>query len=247
MSLKRMITKVALAFAAKKGVEMLRDAGGIKGVRDMFAPGTTPASTQPGGMSGRIGGTRSSSAGGLGNLLGSLGIAGATGPRKSGTTGQISPNAGSSGAMLGQLASAIGFNAASAQFGQSSDAQPAQEADLDRKEGAAIIRAIVQVARADGHVDEEEKEALLDLLDDANEDERSILVNALSEPVDASRVAADTPSHAAQEVYAAAAMIAERNNDKEQAYLSELAEALHLDAQDRTRIHTAMNTPSAAA
>lgn len=67
MSLKNMAVKMALAFAAAKGVEAFSKSGGLKGIKRKLA--------QQGGN-----GSLGSSSGGLGGLLGQLGLGGGTNP-----------------------------------------------------------------------------------------------------------------------------------------------------------------------
>lgn len=242
MSLKRMITKVALAFAAKKGVEMFNNVGGIAGMRDMLAPRDMASGTSRGGMAGRIGGTRTSSAGGLGNLLDSLGFAGATDGREAGVTGQ----AGSLGGILGSLAHAMRNSGDPHEVENLTRVGQEADAPLDHGTARAIIRAMVQTARADGHFDAEETQALLQLQDDADDSEREILRAALLEPVDAEAVARDAPSHAAMDIYAAALVIASPDNNKERAYVNKLGDALGLSPDARRRLEHAMFDPSPA-
>lgn len=236
MSIKRMVTKLALAFAAKKGMEALRGAGGVAGLRDQLAGNATSR----GGMQGRVGGTRAADAGGLGSILGSLGIAGTGGGRDAGTTGQISPLQGSLGALFGSLASS---------FGHRSDAGNAAS-DLDtafdsidiqsETEGRAIIRAMVHMVRADGTIDADEQAALLNILDDASPDERAILQEALREPVDAKSVASETPQQSRKEVYTAALILSSGDNAQETTFLQELADALHLTPGEVEKLHQAI-------
>lgn len=62
MSLKNMAVKMALAFAAAKGVQAFQKSGGMSGIKDKLAKANT------GGQGGQ--------GGGLGGLLGQLGMSG---------------------------------------------------------------------------------------------------------------------------------------------------------------------------
>lgn len=241
MSVKRMITKLALAFAAKKGMEAFRSAGGIKGLSQSLN-GHSAANGHQSGMDGRLMGTRGASAGGLGNILGSLGVGGATGGREGGMTGQVSPINQNLGQLFGTLAAALGGGVV---------ADPAHAgADLDRQfettdidsahEARPIVMAMVQMARADGSIDDDEQEALLAFLDDANEDEERLVRDALKEPVDASKIADETPPSARREVFAAALLVGRPENTAERAFLDELATALTLSSQDVNELSHAM-------
>ena len=241
MSFKRMVTKLALAFAAQKGMEAFRNAGGLDGLRDMLAgqPQTATAGGPSSGMSGRVGGTRSSDAGGLGNILSSLGYAGASNGRESGVSGQISPLQGSLGSLFGALATALGSPAKQQSMEEKLDEQ-FDDADLNsRRDAEPIVRAMVQMARADGQIDEHEKSALFDILHDASADEQATLQKALREPVNAQAVALDTPAHARKEVYTAALLVGDPENGAESKYLQSLSHALNLTGDEVTALHDA--------
>ena len=241
MSFKRMITKLALAFAAQKGMEAFRNAGGLSGMRDMMTrqPEVATTGQARGGMSGRVGGTRTADAGGLGNILSSLGYAGATNGREAGVTGQISPLQGSLGGLFGALATAFGSPTRPQETAETLD-QHFNTTDLNnRREAEPIVRAMVQMVRADGHIDEREKSALFDILHDASAEEQQTLQKALREPVNAQAVARDTPSHARKEVYTAALLIGNPDNPLEKAYLQALSQALDLTPEEIAALHDA--------
>ncbi|PRY22148.1 uncharacterized membrane protein YebE (DUF533 family) [Aliiruegeria haliotis] len=240
MSLKRMITKLALAFAAKKGMELFRSAGGIEGLKRSMTANAVPAGGGRGGMVGRIGGATDASTDGLGNLLGSLGLAEATGAREAGVTGQLGSQ--SIGGLFSTLASALGGQAGQAPSASGPNLQ--DELDFndieDTSTAGPMIRAMVQMARADGKIDEAEQSALMSFFDDATQEERRLLQDALTEPVDAGAIAADTPSDARKEVYAAALLVGDPENGHERTFLQNLAEALELETAQTGVLHQAM-------
>ena len=232
MSIKRMVTKLALAFAAKKGMEAFRGMGGMAGVQSALKSGATPAQdVQRGGTSGRIGGASDGNSNGLGNILGSLGLAGAT------NDGDRAPG-NSIGAVLGSLASA--FGAPTPEAKDDLETQFNDTATLSDQDAAPVLRAMVQMARADGSIDDDEQAALFDILDDANEAEKATLTAALREPVDPRGLAADTPPHARKEVYSAALLIGSPDTAREHEFLQTLARGLDLDQSDLDRMHSAM-------
>lgn len=239
MSIKRMITKLALAFAAKKGVEVFRSMGGLSGLKSSLQ-GLGEQTRQPGGIQGRIGGATDARTGGLGSVLDSLGMAGATDPREAGVSGQISPANPSLGALFGGLASALGHRSEAEtparEFEEQFNLQDV-EADQDAR---PILRAMVQVARADGAIDTEEQQTLLDILDDASPEERAILQTALREPIDPQAVAAATPQYARKEAYSAALLVGDLENESERHYLSSFATALGLSSHETAELHRAM-------
>ena len=65
MSLKRMFTKMAIAFVAAKGVEAYRKNGGFKGIQSKMK-------SQGGGLDGLLGGLGVGGAASTGGLMGQL-------------------------------------------------------------------------------------------------------------------------------------------------------------------------------
>ncbi|WP_299681478.1 tellurite resistance TerB family protein [uncultured Roseobacter sp.] len=244
MSVKRMITKLALAFAAKKGMDVLRSAGGIQGLaKSLSSPGAVQ--TADSGMLGRIGGAREASAGGLGNILGSLGIAGATDGREAGVTGQASPLNQSLGQIFGNLAATFGGNSVGRahKLDEEFDGRDVDDTDEVRP----IVMAMVQMARADGNIDDAEQRALLDFLDDATEEEQRILREALNNQITAEQIAEQTPHHARKEVYAAALLVGDPDNPQERAFLNELGSHLQLSEMETNRLQAALQADKTAA
>ncbi|MEO0774020.1 MAG: DUF533 domain-containing protein [Pseudomonadota bacterium] len=249
MGMKRMITKLALAFAAKKGVEMFRNAGGIEGLRSAM----NGTDRRAGGD--RVGGAREGQADGLGNILGSLGVAGATDGREGGLAGQDvstgrnfgGPMGASLGGLLGSLSQSIGQGGSPDRMHRLSEVNDSEDDPMTMATGRAVIRAMVHVARADGHIDPDERRALEEVLSDANETELSMVKDAMKEAVDAQSVADATPMSARRDVYAAALLVAGDASAQDQAYLNDLAKGLALSPADIDALHGAMNSrPSAA-
>lgn len=242
MSIKRMVTKLALAYAATKGAEAFRNMGGISGLKDALQGPTGPGEAR-GGMQGRIGGDRASGAGGLGNILASLGQGAATDGREAGTGGQISPQNASLGSLFGMLAGALGQQVEPRAAARDLDRQfEVNDAEAD-SDARPILRAMVHMARVDGQIDETEQSALFDILDDASDDERAMLKSAMREPVDAQSIAAETPRHARKEVYSAALLISAPDNSDEMAFLRDLAAHLGLGQGELDDLHRAMGKP----
>ncbi|WP_341869731.1 tellurite resistance TerB family protein [Pseudomonas lactucae] len=95
-----------------------------------------------------------------------------------------------------------------------------------------ILKALVAAAKADGHVDERERELIegeFTKLDNDNE-LQSWLHAELNKPLDPADVAraAGTPEMAA-EMYIASVMLVDEENFMEKAYLDELAHQLKLE------------------
>ncbi|WP_298433419.1 DUF533 domain-containing protein [uncultured Jannaschia sp.] len=219
MSLKRMAMKMALAFAAAKGVEAFRNRGGMQGVKSMLA----------GAGGGRAGGA---GGGGLSSLLG--GLTGGTG----GAGGTGMGGAGLGG-LLGGLAAMAGGSAALGQP-QAAQSRMIDDGPDDEETAHAMVRAIGQAVRADGQIDAEERAVLQDILGEADtEEDRAALDFALSEPVDPEALARDVPHGSEGQVYAAALTAIDPDHPAERDYLGRFAKALRLRDAELRQLHEA--------
>jgi uncharacterized membrane protein YebE (DUF533 family) len=95
----------------------------------------------------------------------------------------------------------------------------------------ALLRAMIAAAKADGHVDEEERRKIHKGIEQLGLDTASsrLLESELDRPVDPAEVAkgADSPE-AAAEIYLASLIAIDVDNWQERAYLGELARQLGL-------------------
>ncbi|MBX2838565.1 MAG: tellurite resistance TerB family protein [Gammaproteobacteria bacterium] len=96
----------------------------------------------------------------------------------------------------------------------------------------AIVRAMISAAKADGHIDVEEQQAITTKLKtlELDTDITSFLLAEMNTPVDVDVIAktADSPE-AAAELYLASAMVIDLNDSTERRYMDSLAGALGID------------------
>lgn len=109
------------------------------------------------------------------------------------------------------------------------DRIPAPEAEFH---GKAVLRAIIAAAKADGHIDDRERQ-LIDQSIAQLTDDRALqfqVEQELRKPLDPAEIAtsATTPEIAA-EMYLASLLMVDEENFMERAYLDELARQLKLD------------------
>ncbi|HFD11607.1 MAG TPA: tellurite resistance TerB family protein [Crenotrichaceae bacterium] len=113
-----------------------------------------------------------------------------------------------------------------------------ESTSVDQLEGEAaenrsliLLRAMIAAAKADGHIDESELEAIQKQLSKMSLDGDTLefLQAELTKPVNAAEIAAgaDTPN-AAAEIYLISRIIINETNAQEKAYLAELAKHLKL-------------------
>jgi uncharacterized membrane protein YebE (DUF533 family) len=119
---------------------------------------------------------------------------------------------------------------------QTIDRLPEAEAE---QHSQAILRALVAAAKADGHVDERERELIEGEFTKLNNDQtlQQWLHAELNKPLDPAEVAraATTPEMAA-EMYIASVMLVDEEHFMERAYLDELARELKLEPGLKTEL-----------
>ena len=228
MSLKNMAMKMALAFAAAKGVQAFKGAGGMDGIKRKLSE-----QQGSGGASGQLGGS-----GGIGGLLGSLGMGGAQTAGGGGSTNSL-------GGLLGGLA---GASAGAAGAGKmkglldSTRETPPDSAEEEQVSGL-MIRAMIQAARADGEIDAQERETLMQIIGDSDPEETAFIQSQMNAPVDADALAHDTPEGHEIEVYTSAVLAIEPDNRPEAEFLDRLAQGLQIGQQQVNDIHEAQGKP----
>jgi uncharacterized membrane protein YebE (DUF533 family) len=202
--------------------------------------GGAPNKSAAGGLGGLLGG--SSGASGLGGLLSGAG----GGALAAGAMGLLLGNkkvrkVGGKVAIYGGLAAlgVLAYKAYGNYNAQKGSAPQTEPQTLDRlppaqveQHSQAILKALVAAAKADGHIDERERELIegeFSKLD--NDQELQHWLHAeLNKPLDPTDVAraASTPEMAA-EMYIASVMLVDEENFMEKSYLDELARQLKLE------------------
>ncbi len=103
-----------------------------------------------------------------------------------------------------------------------------------------LARAMISAAKADGHIDVQESQAILNQINSLNlpAEDKSFLFEEYGRPLDIEGLASDvdSPEHAA-EVYAASAMMVDPPSAPEKLYLDTLARSLRLETGLTQQIH----------
>ncbi|MBY6194496.1 tellurite resistance TerB family protein [Marinobacter hydrocarbonoclasticus] len=106
-----------------------------------------------------------------------------------------------------------------------------QGADQERR-GLEILQAMIMAARADGHIDANERQLLTQEIERLGPDDelQSWIQQQFDAPLDASTLArnADSPQ-AAREIYVVSAVMIDEQNPMERAWLEQLAGALKIE------------------
>jgi uncharacterized membrane protein YebE (DUF533 family) len=190
---------------------------------------------------------KSLAAGGLGALVGS--ILGGGGKSAKGAIG------GGALALLGSIALQA-FRNASQQKSQPQEIDPAgqlaaglrepsntQEEKEVRSIADLTVRAMVNAAKADGRIDEDEMQKIVGELqgDEISQAERDYLLAEVRKPLDTAAIVRAVPNRqVAAQVYAASLLAIEVDTPAEKAYLQTLARDLKLDSQVVNQIHATL-------
>lgn len=209
--------------------------------------GAGMASQDPlGGLGGLLGGLMGGGGGGgnagLGGLLGGI-LGGGSGGGMGGSAIGANPmGGGRSGGMNYAALASLGMMAFQAyQSWQRQQPSAPQQAisTVDQLEGSeadehslAILRALIAAAKADGRIDEQEKQTIYAEISRHTDDPQlqEWLDQEVGRPLDAAEVAqsASNPGMAA-EMYLASVMLVDDQQAAERTYLDELAYQLRLD------------------
>ncbi|MFD1794357.1 tellurite resistance TerB family protein [Paracoccus aurantiacus] len=224
--------------------------GGAGTGRRYGGPNSTGATGGLGGIldqltNGARGGSSSTSGGGLGGILDQL-----TGGAKTTRTGQSGGGIGDllggllGGAAAGSLANKGAQQQNDASFGEllndslSNGGEPEVAPTPEQNAVAGLmLRAMIQAAKADGKIDDAEKERLMGQLGDLDDEERQFIREQMAAPVDAKALASDVPDGLGPQVYLMSVMAIDFDSQEEAQYLHQLAQALGIQPQTINQIH----------
>jgi len=225
MNLVGTLGKMLLSGALSKG-----GAGGLGGLLGGLAGGQGGAGGGLGDLLGQLQGQQGGAAkGGAGGLLGALlggGAAAAGGAAQSG-------GAGGMGALLG---SALGQGAPG--VGQ---APPATSEQSDQ--AALLIRAMVNAAKCDGAVDEQEQQKIVGKLGDIGPEEAAFIRAEMQAPLDVAGFVRSVPRGLEQQVYVLSLMTVNLDSKAEADYLDQLAKGLNINEQASNQLHEQLGVP----
>ena len=257
MGLMKTLTKVALGYAAARGVDRMSGGKGLQGligggaqikgahpatkagsqVTDQMQQGATQAAAP---MQALLANLRTAGFD-LSSMMGGQGNQAAQGGSQKGLLSSMPSTGG--GGFAGMLAAAggaaaMGGKGAGALLDQFNMEKSAPELE---KSAGLMLRAMIQAAKADGHIDAEEKAKILELVgDDATEEDLAFIKAELEAPIDIKGLADATPESQKMPVYSASLMTIRVDTDEEAEYLDRLAQALGLDEPTVNALHVQM-------
>ncbi len=124
-----------------------------------------------------------------------------------------------------------------------------EEAEALENRAILALKAMVAAAKADGQIDQRERERILDKMKDAGADEetRRFVAQEAAAPLDIDALVREVPDRqAAAQVYAASLLAISVDTPAERAYLRDLAAKLGLDDQVVASLHNVLGAPSVA-
>ncbi|MEM1129766.1 MAG: DUF533 domain-containing protein [Pseudomonadota bacterium] len=242
MSFMRTLATVAVGFAAAKGVDSYRKMGGMAGMQDMFKSGGKGA-----GMADQ-----------LGQMAEKMGIPGGakavqdmmanfSGQASAGAAGAGAAGAAGLGGLMNAIQGSMGAGAKTMDDMFSAMTKGTPVSDMMENNAKLMIRAMIQAAKSDGEIDEDEKKMILEHLADASPEEMEFVKEQLAAPVDYAALAQDTADHMKAQVYSTSLMAIKVDSDAEVAYLKGLATALGLSPEAQNQIHAQMGVAPASA
>lgn len=234
MSFVKTLATLAVGFAAAKGVDKFRKMGGLDGMKDALRSAGSEGgiADQMGDMAEKFGMPGGKQA--VRDMFDRFGAQAATATEATeaglGSLMNAMTGAAAAGAKgLGDMMEAVGQNL------------PTNT--IMEEQAKLMIRAMIQAAKADGEIDAEEREKILDHLADASDEEIAFVQAELDAPVDVALLAEAASESTKAQVYSAALMAISVDTEHEKQYLAQLASALGLETARVAEIHRAMGKP----
>ena len=252
MSLVGTLGRIAVGVALAKGVgKMVNSRGGSGGGLGGALSGALGGGSG-GGLGGLLGGVlggggAGASGGGLGNL-GSLlgggaaasgGMAGGLGGLLESVTGggAVPANAGSTAPSGGSLGHLLNDS-----LQGNSIPEPAPEQEDQAK---LLIRAMVNAAKSDGNIDQEEQQKIVaNLGDEVSDDERQFVISEMKAPLDTEGFIRSIPQGAGPQVYMMSLLGISLDSREEAQYLNTLRQGVGMSEEQANAIHERMGVPT---
>lgn len=231
MSLVGTLGKLAVGVLVAKGV-----GGLLKGKAGKRGGATPVGNSTDSGMGGLLGG----SAGAAGSGAGTSGDLGGLLERLGGVTTNVpqqTPGSHGGAQMPGQGSTVSRLDDL---LNPASKHDSASEED----QAALLIRAMINAARCDGEIDDDEKRQITSQLGDISDADRAFVQRELSSAPDLNAFIDSVPPAMAHQVYTMSLMAINLDSRAEADYLDRLATGLHISHEDCNRIHQQLGVPT---
>ncbi len=198
--------------------------GGVGSGSRYGGPNSRGAQGGIGGILDGLGG--GAAAGGLGGLLGGL-LGGGAGAGAGGSLAQRGSQP-KNDASFGEL-----FNDALIRQDEPEVAPTPEQNAL----AALMLKAMIQAAKSDGKIDDNEKQRLMGEFGEIDDEDRQFIREQMAAPVDPEALARETPKGLESQIYMVSLMAIDFDNESEARYLHALAQALGLGRPQVNAIH----------
>ncbi|MGH1413113.1 MAG: tellurite resistance TerB family protein [Pelagimonas sp.] len=266
MGLMGTLAKVAIGYAAARGVDKLSGSGLLGGgaqvkgqepTSEMQAQmgqmlsGHMPegagnpmqdmmAKFQENGLGAMMGGEGNPMADMMEKMKGGLDMSALMGGGSSGQGGLLSSLGGGAG-LAGMLAAAGAATQGQGMAGLLDSLNVKENAPQADEAAGLMLRAMIQAAKCDGDIDEAKKAKLLETIgDDADADDIAFVQAQFTAAVDPEALAKDTPEEQRMQVYSASLMTIRVDTAAEAQYLDRLAKAMALNEGTVNTLHMQM-------
>ena len=111
---------------------------------------------------------------------------------------------------------------------------PSQE---DEDAAGLMIRAMMQAAKADGNIDQQERDKLLNNLGELSQEETAFINAEMDRDIDVAGLVRDVPKGMEDQVYMMSVMGINLDTQNEASYLNDLAQNMNLSQTQVNQIH----------
>ena len=226
-----------------------RGGGGLGDLLGSVLGGSSASGASAGGLGDLLGSVlggsskSAGSAGGLGDLLGS--VLGGSGGGAAGGLDELLK-----GGLGGLLGGAVAKHAQTVNPDAPtpmpddydmlpSDLEPQQAND----QAMILIRAMINAAKSDGHIDEAEQQAILEKLGDVSQEEIEFIRQEFARPLDVEAFANEVPRGMEHQIYLLSLAAIDLDKQSEANYLGQLAQALRITPDEANAIHEQLGAP----
>lgn len=243
--------------------------GGLGGLLGGALGGGSSAGGAAGGLGGllgsALGGKSGAGGGGLGGLLGS--VLGGAGQRTSGggmgDLGALLGGGNSSGGMAGGLGGLLESISGGSMSGNAGATPPAggslgdllnsalqgkqipEPAPEQEDQARILIRAMVNAAKCDGEIDQDEQQKIVSNLgDEVTDEERQFVISEMQSPLDAEGFIRSIPKGAEMQVYMMSLLGIDLDSREEAQYLDTLRRGVGMSEEQCNAIHEKLGVPT---
>ena len=111
------------------------------------------------------------------------------------------------------------------------------------EQAKVLIRAMVNAAKSDGQITQDEQNSILKELDHVSQEEIDFLRSEFSKPVDVRDFTWSVPQGMEEQVYTISLIAIDLDEQKEAEYLADLAHGLRIDTGRCNEIHRKHGVP----